>query len=146
MENLNLSELTIKYFELEREIDKMNLKKQEYEKEINEQYNNKGKIYVLIRKKQQEQEQEIEENKQKLKESILRAQTIKKEMKREKVEKSIEARKQQESDPEYILKMEQEKKFNDLCNNMIESNASIKKNKSKRRYTTLGPNPISYYE
>jgi hypothetical protein len=97
----------------------MNIKKQEYEKDINEQYNNKGKIYVLIRKKQQEQENEIEENKQKVRDSILRAQNLKKEMKREKLEKDIEARKQRESDPEYILKKERKKQLDEICNNAV---------------------------
>lgn len=117
MENLDINELTLKYFEMEREIDKMLIKKQEFEKDINEQYNLKGKIYVLIRKKQQEQENEIEENKQKLKDSILRTQNLKKEMKREKLEKDIEARKQRESDPEYILKKERKKQLDEICNN-----------------------------
>ena len=32
MEDLTLEQLSLKYFEMEREIDKMTLKKQEYEK------------------------------------------------------------------------------------------------------------------
>ena len=119
MENLDLSELTIKYFEMEREIDKMIIKKQEYEKDINEQYNLKGKIYVLIRKKQKEQEDEIEENKKKLKESLENAQLKKAQMKREKLEKAIEERKQRESDPEYIKKKEQHKQFEQYMNNSL---------------------------
>lgn len=67
---MTLQELVLKYFEMENEIDKMNIKKQEYEKEITDQYRIKGKIWTLIKKKQKEQEDEIEENKKKLKESL----------------------------------------------------------------------------
>jgi hypothetical protein len=41
-------------------------------------------------------------------------------MKREKLEKAIEARKKRESDPEYILKKEQERALNDLCYQAVE--------------------------
>jgi len=145
MDNLDLQELVLKYFEMEREIDKMNQKKLEYEKEITQQYNIKGNIYVLIKKKQKEQDDEIEENKKKLKESLENAKLKKMQMKREKLEKAMEARKQRESDPEYIKKKEEERAFNDLCYTMVESNASIKKT-PKRRFTTLGSNPITVYD
>lgn len=120
MESLDITQLTVKYFEMEREIDKMNIKKQEYEKEITEQYNNKGKIWTLIKKKQKEQEDEIEENKKKLKESLENAQLKRTQMKREKLERAIEAREKRESDPEYILKKEQERALNDLCYRAVE--------------------------
>jgi HPt (histidine-containing phosphotransfer) domain-containing protein len=146
MESLDLTQLTLKYFEMEREIDKMNKQKEEYQEQITQQYRIKGEIWNLIRKKQKEQEDEIEENKKKLKESLENAQLKKAQMKRDKLEKAIEARKQRESDPEYILKKEQERAFNDLCNKIVESNTPIKKNTPRRRFTTLGPNPISVYE
>jgi hypothetical protein len=120
MESLDITQLTVKYFEMEREIDKMNIKKQEYEKEITEQYKIKGEIWTLIKKKQKEQEDEIEENKRKLKESLENAQLKRTQMKREKLEKAIEARKKRESDPEYILKKEQERALNDLCYQAVE--------------------------
>jgi hypothetical protein len=119
MENLNLSELTIKYFQMEQDIEKMNIQKEKYQEEINEQYNIKGNIYLLIKKKQKEQEDEIEENKKKLKESLENAQLKKAQMKREKLEKAIEERKKRESDPEYIKKKEQHKQFEQYINNSL---------------------------
>ena len=75
MENLTLEKLTLRYFEMENEIDKMNIQKGKYQEEIHEQYNLKGELWVLIRKKQKEQEK-FEENKQKLNESILKAREV----------------------------------------------------------------------
>jgi len=119
MENLTLEQLSFKYFVMEREIDKMNIKKQEYEKEITEQYNNKGKIWTLIKKKQEEQEQAIKDQQNKLKEAIENAKLKKTQMKREKLEKAIEERKKRESDPEYIKKKEQHKQFEQYKNNSL---------------------------
>jgi len=143
MENMTLQELVLKYFEMERDIEKMNKKKLEYEKEIMEQYNLKGNIYVLIKKKQKEQEDEIEENKKKLKESLENTKLKKAQEKREKLEKAIKARKQRENDPEYILKKENKKKLNDLCCTMIEEHTSIKKT-PRRMWTRFDGS--SFYE
>ena len=103
MENLTLEQLSIKYFEMEREIDKMNIKKQEYEKEITEQYNNKGKIYILIRKKQQEQEQAIKDQQIKLKEAIEARDKQRRENRREETQRKTEERlaRQKEQDELY---------------------------------------------
>jgi hypothetical protein len=92
MENLTLEQLSLKYFEMEREIDKMNIKKQEYEKEITEQYNNKGKIWTLIKKKQQEQEQAIKDQQIKLKEAIEAREKQRREKRSQKILRETEER------------------------------------------------------
>lgn len=61
-DNMELNELTLKYFELEATIHKMHCKKNDLEKEIMNEYNNKSKIYTLIQKKQKAQEDEIINN------------------------------------------------------------------------------------
>jgi ATPase subunit of ABC transporter with duplicated ATPase domains len=161
MESLDLTQLTLRYFEMESEIDKMNKQKEEYQAQITQQYNLKGELWVLIKKKQKELEDEIEENKRKLKESLENAQLKRAQMKREKLEKAIEERKKRESDPDYILQKEKERAMNDLCYKAIEGDdlnwhsgkgpniiktQKIKERKPRRRFTTLGPNPISVYE
>nr|WPF46538.1 MAG: hypothetical protein [Lake Baikal virophage 5] len=109
MEDLTLEQLTLKYFEMERDIDKMTLKKQEYEKEITEQYNNKGKLYVLIRKKQNEQEQAIKDKQLKLKEAIVENTKYRREKRSESIRKRTEER------------LAIQKEDNELCNQAIES-------------------------
>ena len=103
MEDLTLEQLSLKYFEMEREIDKMTLKKQEYEKEITEQYNNKGKIYVLIRKKQNEQEQAIKDKQLKLKEALEESKKYRQQKRSESIRKRTEERlaRQKEEDELY---------------------------------------------
>lgn len=120
MENLSLSELTLKYFVMESEIDKMNIQKGKYQEQIHEQYNLKGELWVLIRKKQKEQEEEIEENKKKLHESIINNKKARENRRHEKLKAQYEERLKIESDPEFILQKEKERALNDLCYQAIE--------------------------
>ena len=55
MENLSLSELSLKYFELEKQISETIDKKTEVMKEIDKLYDIKRDVYELIKKKQNEQ-------------------------------------------------------------------------------------------
>jgi hypothetical protein len=120
MENLSLSELTLKYFEMESEIDKMNKQKEEYQAQITQQYNLKGELWVLIKKKQKEQDDEIEENKKKLHESILNNKNERENRRHEKLKAQYEERIKRESEPEFILQKEKERALDDLCYQAIE--------------------------
>ena len=120
MENLDLTQLTVKYFEMEREIDKMNKQKEEYQEQITKQYSLKGDVWVLIKKKQKEQEEEIEENKKKLHESILNSKKARDNRRHDKLKAQYEERIKRESDPEFILQKEKERALNDLCYHAIE--------------------------
>ena len=122
MENLDLTQLTVKYFEMEREIDKMNKQKEEYQEQITKQYSLKGDVWVLIKKKQKEQEEEIEENKKKLHESILNSKKARDNRRHDKLKAQYEERIKRESDPEFILQKEKERALNDLCYKAIEGN------------------------
>jgi hypothetical protein len=55
MEKLTLSELSLKYFELEKQINETIEKKTEVMKEIDKLYDIKHDVYELIKKKQNEQ-------------------------------------------------------------------------------------------
>ncbi|AIW01905.1 MAG: hypothetical protein ASQ68_gp15 [Yellowstone Lake virophage 6] len=120
MESLDLSQLTLKYFVMESEIDKMNKQKEEYQAQITQQYNLKGELWVLIKKKQKELEDEIEENKKKLHESIVNNKKARETRRNEKLKAQYEERIKRESDPEFILQKEKERAMNDLCYQAIE--------------------------
>lgn len=123
MEDLTLEQLSLKYFEMEREIDKMMIKKQEYEKEITEQYNNKGKLYVLIRKKQNEQEQAIKDKQLKLKEAIEEGKKNRREKRRESITRRTEERLARQKEEEEDLK-----NWNSIKNINTFKTQKIKKN------------------
>jgi len=123
MEDLTLEQLSLKYFEMEREIDKMLIKKQEYEKEITEQYNNKGKLYVLIRKKQNEQEQAIKDKEIKLKEAIEEGKKYRREKRRESITRRTEERLARQKEEEEDLK-----NWNSIKNINTFKTQKIKKN------------------
>ena len=108
---------------MEREIDKMTLKKQEYEKEITEQYNNKGKLYVLIRKKQNEQEQAIKDKQLKLKEAIEEGKKNRREKRRESITRRTEERLARQKEEEENLK-----NWNSIKNINTFKTQKIKKN------------------
>lgn len=56
-----LSELTVKYFDFESEINKLNQQKNQLDEKVNELYNQRCDVYSLIKEKQIE-EDEIRKN------------------------------------------------------------------------------------
>lgn len=63
MENLSLEELTIKYFEVDRELDKITEAKMNFDNEWGKLSSSKWEIYKIIREKQILQEIELNKNK-----------------------------------------------------------------------------------
>lgn len=57
-QNLSIEKLSMKYFEMEFEINTMQEQRVEFEKQINEQYKLKSNIYNLIKKKLEEKEED----------------------------------------------------------------------------------------
>jgi hypothetical protein len=101
-EEYNIDKLSILYFEEDNELRKLNIKKQELEKEISNKYKQISNLHNLIINKQEEKKKKDLEDKTKREEENKKYVKLRQERRSSKIRKDTEERKKQEEENKKI--------------------------------------------